>query len=504
MESSIQFADVDIGAENLASILRPVAGLSSKVQWVLYRCVLIFSDIGLSLLAFLIAGWIRFNVPFSFFNLNATPTIPSIPTIIFGFIPLWLIIFAGHGLYQQRTLLGGTQEYAEVFRATTIGMLAIVLFGFAQPVWTPARGWALLAWIIATIFVMAGRFLLRRIVYMLRRRGYFITPALIIGDNPEAHSLAEQLLVWHTSGYAVRGFVSVGLSVDKGTQNQNTLPVLGTLDQIDELVRRYDVGELVLATSALTQSQVLALFKSYGVSDTINLRLSTGLFEVITTGLEVKEVASVPLMRVNQVRLTGVNFWLKSALDIALGTLVLLFSLPFLLIIAVAIKLDSPGKVIYRRRVVGINGVQFDAFKFRTMQTNGEEIMKAHPEMQAELEEAFKLKDDPRVTRVGRFLRKYSLDEIPQLGNVLLRQMSLVGPRMISPDELVKYEQWDMNLLTVPPGMTGLWQVSGRSNLTYSDRVQLDMRYIRNWSILLDLHILLRTISVVIKGDGAY
>jgi len=503
MESSIQFTDRNISVAHSETISRPVASLSPKVQWGLYRCGLIISDISLSLLAFIFAGWIRFNVPLSFFNLDATPTIPSLPVIVFGFAPLWLIIYAGHGLYQQRTLLGGTHEYAGVFRATTIGMLAIVIFGFVQPILTPARGWALLSWALVTLFVVIGRFLLRRIVYMLRRRGYFITPALIIGDNPEAQSLAEQLLVWQTSGYALRGFVSAN-QPQKYETNKGDLPVLGTIDQIDELVHRHNIGELVLATSALTQDQILALFKRYGVSNSINLRLSTGLFEVVTTGLEVKEVASVPLVRVNQVRLTGVDFVLKNVLDISLGFLVLLASLPFLMIIAIAIKIDSPGKVFYRRRVMGINGSQFDAFKFRTMYTNGQEIMAAHPERQAELEELFKLKDDPRVTRVGRILRKYSLDELPQLTNVLLRQMSLVGPRMISPDELAKYEQWDLNLLTVPPGMTGLWQVSGRSNLSYSDRVQLDMRYIRNWSILLDLHILFRTISVVIKSDGAY
>ena len=279
---------------------------------------------------------------------------------------------------------------------------------------------------------------------------------------------------------------------------------MGNIDQLDELVTRLNVGELVLATSALSQDQILAVFKRYGVAPNMNLRLSSGLFEVITTGLELREVASVPLMRINQVRLTGWDWVLKTTLDLSLAALALLISLPLIGLIALAIRLDSPGKIVYRRKVMGLNGIQFDAYKFRTMKLNGDDILAACPDKQSELEQSHKLKEDPRVTRVGRILRKHSLDELPQFVNVLRREMSVVGPRMITPDELAEYEQWDINLLTVPPGITGLWQVSGRSDLSYSERVQLDMRYIRNWSIWLDLHILMRTILVVIRGEGAY
>lgn len=153
---------------------------------------------------------------------------------------------------------------------------------------------------------------------------------------------------------------------------------------------------------------------------------------------------------------------------------------------------------------MGVNGVQFDAYKFRTMSPNGDEILERHPELKFELEENHKLVQDPRVTRVGQFLRKTSLDELPQLFNVLKREMSLVGPRMISPLEMKKYDKWDMNLLTVRPGITGLWQVSGRSDVSYAERVRLDMYYIRNWSIWLDLELLLQTIPAVLRGRGAY
>jgi lipopolysaccharide/colanic/teichoic acid biosynthesis glycosyltransferase len=167
--------------------------------------------------------------------------------------------------------------------------------------------------------------------------------------------------------------------------------------------------------------------------------------------------------------------------------------------------MDSPGPIFHRRRVVGAGGRAFDAFKFRTMVVNGNDVMAQHPELQAELQANHKLKEDPRVTRVGKWLRSASLDELPQLINVLLGQMSLVGPRMITQEETAEYGQMRHNLLTVKPGLTGLWQVSGRSDLTYDERVQLDMQYIRNYSIWLDIQILFfQTLPSVLNRRGAY
>jgi exopolysaccharide biosynthesis polyprenyl glycosylphosphotransferase len=232
--------------------------------------------------------------------------------------------------------------------------------------------------------------------------------------------------------------------------------------------------------------------------------MSSGLYEIITTGLTVKEFAYIPLVGVNKVRLTGINKLVKLFFDYTLTVPGLLFISPLLLLIAAAIKLDSPGPVFHRRRVMGVNGKQFDAFKFRTMLINGDEILSKYPELQDKLAQNHKLKNDPRITRIGHVLRKLSLDELPQLLNVLRGEMSLVGPRIISPKEMKKYYQWGINLLTIKPGITGLWQVSGRSDISYEERVRLDMHYIRNWSIWLDLQLLWRTLPAVLKSQGAY
>ncbi len=195
---------------------------------------------------------------------------------------------------------------------------------------------------------------------------------------------------------------------------------------------------------------------------------------------------------------------IKAFVDYALVIPGLLLIAPLLFLIAVLVKLDSPGPIIYRRKVLGLNGRVFHAYKFRTMYVNGNEILAKYPGLRVELDKNYKLKDDPRVTRVGRFLRKFSLDELPQLFNILQQDMSLVGPRIITPDELKKYGQWGETFMSVMPGLTGLWQVSGRSDTTYEERVRLDMEYIHNWSISLDVRIIFQTIPAVLKGDGAY
>jgi exopolysaccharide biosynthesis polyprenyl glycosylphosphotransferase len=337
----------------------------------------------------------------------------------------------------------------------------------------------------------------------LRKFGYFLTPAIIVGGNAEGRWLAEQLISWKTSGLLIIGFVDE--KVRPGTHLFQNLFSLGTVNQLDEIIKKYKVGEVILATSAISsRNKQMEIFKKYGISSDVCVRMSSGLYEIITTGLTVSEFAYVPFITINKARLTGWDETLKLLLDYAITIPGLILISPLLLIIAIAIKLDSPGPVIHRRQVMGMNGTKFFAYKFRSMHANGDEILDAHPELKHELARNHKLTNDPRITQIGHFLRKSSLDELPQLLNVLKREMSLVGPRMISPEEVEKYDQWDINLLTVRPGITGPWQVSGRSDVSYEERVQIDMFYVRNWTIWLDLQILIQTIPAVFQSRGAY
>jgi exopolysaccharide biosynthesis polyprenyl glycosylphosphotransferase len=374
--------------------------------------------------------------------------------------------------------------------------------GFLQPAFVIARGWLLLSWGFVFLFVGGARFFLRRIVYHLRQRGYFLHPTLIIGANEEGKALAEQLQAWPTSGLQLLGFVEDALR--PGAEVLNGLRVLGPTRELETLVRQHRVGELVVATTALPRPTLLEIFQQYGTSPLVNIRLSSGLFEILTTGVQVKEMGYIPLVSLNKVRLTDMDALLKTALDYVITIPALVLISPLLISIAILIKLDSPGPVLHRRRVLGLGGREFDAFKFRSMVGNADQILEQNPELKKALANNFKLKNDPRVTRLGRFLRKHSLDELPQLFNILLGQMSLVGPRMIAPEEAENYGQWRMNLLTVKPGMSGLWVVSGRSDIPYSERVRMDMHYIRNYSIWLDLQILFQTLPAMLRGRGAY
>lgn len=486
---------------------QPVApvlpGAMRKLQWPAFVLGLLLVDLMMVAGGFRLAYFLRFEANLTIFQLDVVQRQPFYELLILLFIGLWQAAFALTGLYNRHNLLGGTDEYALTFRASTYSLLLVIVAGFLVPQFVVARGWLILGWLFGFMFVALGRFGMRRLVYNLRRHGWFLAHAVIIGANREGVSLAEQLLGWSTSGLHVVGFVDKKLPT--GHQVWHHLEVLGPVEALDQIVHDHQVEEVILASSAVSaRDNLLHVFQRYGVSKNINLRLSSGLYEIVTTGLTVREFAYVPLVGVNKVRLTGLDQTLKLVLDYAITIPGLILISPILLLIALAIKLDSPGPVLHQRRVMGVNGKQFGAFKFRTMRTDGDAILARRPDLRAELALNHKLKNDPRVTRMGRLLRRTSLDELPQLFNVVRREMSLVGPRMIAPDEMAKYDQWGINLLTVKPGITGLWQVSGRSNISYRERVQLDMYYVRNWSIWLDLQLLWQTVPAVVRGTGAY
>jgi exopolysaccharide biosynthesis polyprenyl glycosylphosphotransferase len=474
-----------------------------NVQWMLYVTILVISDAAMIFLAFWLAYYFRFQLFVDYFASTAMISFEHYRFLFYSMPFLWLGIFSVNGLYAKDNLLGGTREYASVFRSATQGFLLIVIAGFLEPTLIIARGWLFMTWGFTFMFVSVARFLLRRVVYALRRYGFFLTPAVIVGANEEGRWLAEQLLHWETSGLHLIGFV------DK--KAPATFPLfhhlvcLGSVEKLGEIIEQYRVGEVILASSAFsTRDYLLEIFRRYGVTDKVTIRMSSGLYEILTTSLTVNEFAYVPLVYVNKVRLTGIDTIVKFVLDYVLAIASLVILSPFLALIAILVKISSPGPVLHKRLVMGLNGKQFHALKFRTMVAQGDEILKDSPGLMEELAKNHKLKNDPRVTHLGAFLRRYSIDELPQLINVLKRDMSLVGPRMISPPEVLMYKQFDMNLLTVLPGITGLWQVSGRSDISYEERVRLDMYYVRNWSIWLDLQLLFQTIPAVIRGRGAY
>ncbi|GIV69580.1 MAG: UDP-phosphate galactose phosphotransferase [Caldilinea sp.] len=471
-----------------------------------YRLFLVLGDAFVLMIAFALAYWLRFSVGLAI-SQDIVPNPQDYLFLSLLLVPTWLAIFALVGLYDFNILLGGIAEYGRVFNAVTWGIMAVIVYSFLNPEFVIARAWLLYAWVFSTLLLCVFRLTMRRIAYRARRYGYFVSPTVIVGANQEAVALADQLRDSAGSGMEIAGFVSVnGKDAYAPGDQVHGLKVLGALQDLPAILDEYNVEEVVIATTAIDGEQLVALSEQLtSERSDIRMRLSSGLYEVFTTGMEVTTRNAVPLTSLRRLRLTRGEALLKTILDYTVILAALPFLLPLFLVISLLIKLDSPGPVLYRRRVLGVGGKPFDAFKFRTMHVNGNEILEQHPELKLELEKNQKLKNDPRITRVGRFLRRTSLDELPQLINVLLGQMSLVGPRMISPAEHSRYGRMKFNLLTVKPGMTGLWQVSGRSDLSYEERVRLDMFYIRNYSIWMDIQILVfQTLPAVVKGRGAY
>jgi exopolysaccharide biosynthesis polyprenyl glycosylphosphotransferase len=468
----------------------------------LYRIFLIAGDALVLFLAFTLAYWLRFQAGIAV-ELDIVPTATVYLQLTIQLIAIWLILFAVMGLYDHHNLLGGITEYTRVVNACTVGMFSVVLVSFINPEFIVARAWVVMAWVLSIGMVAGYRFLMRRLAYRSRAQGHFVVPTVIVGTNAEATTLAEQLSDRMSSGSEIFGLIETRPQQD--AHSVQGFPILGNLDDVVSIIERSSVREVIVVPSALNGEQLVGVSEWLASLPDVDMRLSSGLYEVFTTGMRVTTRNSVPLMQLNRLRLSRLETSLKSLLDYMLILVATPVLLPLFAILYLLVKLDSPGPVFFRRRVMGVGGQQFDAFKFRTMYVNGDEILAQHPELLAQLKRDHKLKNDPRITRMGKFLRRTSLDELAQLMNVVLGQMSLVGPRMISPAEAEMYGRMKNNLLTVKPGLTGLWQVSGRSNLSYQERVRLDMFYVRNYSIWLDIQILFfQTLPAVIKGRGAF
>lgn len=472
----------------------------------IYQGLLLVSDGAMLVLAFAFAYWLRFEFGIAI-SRDVVPNLADYIWLACVVIPIWLGLFAVLRLYDLNNLLGGTGEYARALNGCTSGMMLVIVADYLSNDFVIARAWLIMAWVLSSILVCSSRLFLRRLAYTLRSNGYFVSPAVIVGTNSEAISMAAQLADSIHSGVSIVGFVSERNS--KEDERPATMlagrPILGAIDALPEIIGRHHVEEVIIATTALTHTQRLETAQSLISSPKARMSISSGLYEIFTTGMKVNHKNSVPLMSMNRLRLDPMEMALKTLLDYSLILLAAPVLITLFVVIGILVKLDSPGPIFYRRRVLGIGGQEFGAFKFRTMVTNGDEVLARHPEKLAELKATEKIKDDPRITRVGQLLRRTSLDELPQVINVLLGQMSLVGPRMIHPDEGARYGAYKLNLLTVKPGLTGLWQVSGRSDISYDERVRLDMHYIRNYSIWVDIQILFfQTLPAVLGKRGAY
>ena len=408
----------------------------------------------------------------------------------------------------HRIVASGIDEYRRVWLATisVFGAVAIVSMLFKLEI---ARGYLMIALPAGLTLLFASRWVGRKIVCKLRRDfGKCNTRLLVVGSPQAVRDLAAALWREPWSGYDVVGACIPGRPsrTEIGIPGLGSIPVLGDESRVLSAL----VASKCHAVAVATNDE----FHGKGLRDLswdlegldIDLMVAPGVIDVAGPRLHMRPVAGLPLIHVEKPQYHGAKRFLKRAFDIGFAGSALLFGLPIMLMIALAIKLSSKGPVFYRHRRIGLDGKPFDMIKFRSMVIGADTMADVLSDMDCAVSprDAFKSVNDPRVTRLGRFLRKYSLDELPQFINVLKRDMSIVGPRPQVTREVELYDAVTMRRLLVRPGITGLWQISGRSDLSWEDAVRLDLFYVENWSMMADVVITFKTLKVVLNSSGAY
>jgi exopolysaccharide biosynthesis polyprenyl glycosylphosphotransferase len=385
-----------------------------------------------------------------------------------------------------------SRTLAQLFKSLTLAqfVLLIAAFFYQPGVWV-SRSVFIVAWILSIVFVASERRLFELAIAQTRKRNPKLQqPVLLLGNRSDIEKVRK--LLRRSQQFRVDGIIDLAVW-DLEQQ----------LDQVIDRIRSLKVSEVFICSHQLVTDRVVLFWhlKSAG----IHLRLVHTELDLPQHCSETKMIEEIPTFRFKSLPILGIDFRLKCLLDLIAAFLILVAISPVLLVVAIAIVLDSPGPIFYRQSRVGLKGTQFQVWKFRTMVVNASELQQ---ELEAKNEikggVLFKIKDDPRITKVGKFLRRYSLDELPQLINVLQGEMSLVGPRPLPLRDVERFSKEHFLRHEVLPGITGLWQVKGRSNVDSDDVFYWDIMYILQWSLALDLRILFQTVRAVITRDGAY
>jgi exopolysaccharide biosynthesis polyprenyl glycosylphosphotransferase len=415
---------------------------------------------------------------------------------------LALIVLAGlflQGLYEP-TAESDSSEYGQVFAAANLALpVDLILNRIAGWPNFSVDGFITL-WLCVNGLLFCSRLLVRRVRFALLHQTSLRKRVLVVGVSDEASAIVRHWSTVKSSNVEAVGYLddqwAQGLLVDAH------LPVLGRSAELEQAIQLHSIDSVLIARPELIHEQLESSDRIMRTLSEVEVLLTTGIADLFTSSAKVREEGFVPLAVLSKRRMGGLHLFAKTILDYVGTIVVLCFTAWIMPIIAILVKLESPGPIIYRHRCIGLNDKVFYMLKFRSMFIDGN--TRLTDEQREELRVNMKLKDDPRVTKVGKFLRKTSLDELPQLFNVLLGHMSWVGPRPVVEREAEKFGRYRHIRSTVKPGLTGLWQVSGRSDLTYDERVKLEIDYVRNHTIWLDLEILIKTIPALLARRGAY
>lgn len=413
---------------------------------------------------------------------------------------IWLCIVTLAGGYDSRFIGVGTDEFRRVLNAGVTLTAAVAILSYATKT-DIARGYVVIALPCLTVFDLLARFALRKRLHRMRGLGSCMRRVVAVGHARVVADLATELRRETYHGLSV---VAACIAGPDGDSEVDGIPVVGGLGNVARVVELYDADTVaVLACPEMSGVRLRELAWALEKTGT-DLCVAPALMDVAGPRTTIRPVAGLPLLHVDHPEFTGAKQVIKGAFDKILGVSALTLMAPVFICAAIAIRLADGGPALFRQTRVGRDGRAFTVYKFRTMVLDAED-RKVHLVGSNEHDGVlFKIRNDPRITTVGAWLRRWSVDELPQLINVVRGDMSLVGPRPALPDEAARYGDYVRRRLVVKPGITGLWQVNGRSDLSWEESVRLDLRYVENWSLILDLQILWKTCSAVLHGSGAY
>jgi len=433
-------------------------------------------------------------------HLNHAPSFSNFRPLEIGIVIGLIAIFALRGLYGIRLTGSWFRQAWSIVSSATLGLAFLIAYYFVFQPPANSRLIAPFVWAIAIILLCTARLFISIIMGRLYRLGLGETRLLVVGSGRLGKMIMQHIAANPNLGYSIVGFLH---DMNEPPSDFGRFKMLGTLDDLGLAIRSMQIDEVIIALpSHLHQQSIrsVRLCERLGTS----FKLVPDLYELSLSRIDMEAIEGIPLISIKQASINSMQRIVTRMVDIIVAALILIIGLPLWLCIALAIGLSSPGPILYKQTRIGLSGRPFKVYKFRSMYKDADRRLAellAYNEAQGPL---FKMRDDPRVTPIGRFLRHMSFDEIPQLINVISGEMSLVGPRPPLPHEVAQYEEWQKARLAIKPGMTGLWQVRGRSDISFDEGVLMDLYYIENWSLRLYFQILFRTIPVVIFRRGAY
>ena len=460
----------------------------------------IISDILLINISMALAYWMRYELQW-FRDISYHHPLSAYVPFSLLFTVLMLLAFQIDLVYQRWRGYQWLDQIYRIINASAKSVVVIMAITFVVRPLQYSRLLLIEAGGIAVALLALSRIMQNAITMRLRSRGIGSARVIIVGAGEIGRTVMRTVVARPEFGYQIVGFVDD--NPDKGETDIGPFEALGALHNLPRLIEEESVNEVIITLPWMYHRKIMSIVRECERRQ-VRARIVPDFFQMSLSRVDVDDLGGVPLIGVQDIGFGRGVVLIKRAMDVVGAVVGLVLGAPFLALIALAIHIDSPGPIIFSQVRMGAGGEEFEIYKFRSMCEGAEEELEELREMNEADGHLFKIRDDPRKTRVGQFLRRTSLDELPQLWNVLRGEMSLVGPRPPTPDEVADYQEWHKKRLDGRPGMTGLWQVSGRSLLSFDETVLLDIYYIENWSLWLDLKIMLRTIPTVLFGNGAY